>query len=87
MTNKPQVITMEMFDQAILPRIDELFEEKLQKYQNETINEVASFKSEVCGELQKLREEVSTTNHLYKKTNERVDLIDKELNIDTSVVF
>lgn len=87
MTNKPQVITMEMFDQAILPRIDELFEEKLQKYQSETINEVASFKSEVVGEVQKLREEVIVTNHHYIKTNKRVDLIDKELNIDTSAVF
>jgi hypothetical protein len=37
-------------------------------------------------ELKKLREEVAATNIQYKRTNKRVDLIDKNLGIDTSLV-
>lgn len=39
------------------------------------------------GELKKLREEVSLTGHHYERTNNRVDIIDKHLGIDTSTVF
>ena len=41
----------------------------------------------VVGELQKLRDEVVITGHHYEKTNKRVNLIDKHLGINTSVVF
>lgn len=83
MANKSAPVTMDMFNEAILPRIDEMFEESLKKY----TNEVAGFKDEIVGELQKLREEVTVTSHHYEKTNKRVDIIDKHLGIDTSVVF
>ena len=83
MANKPTPITMEMFDEAILPRIDEIFENKLKKY----TNEVVGMKDEVVGELQKLRDEVIVTSHHYDKTNKRVNIIDKHLGIDTTTVF
>ena len=83
MTTKSTPVTMEMFDEAILPRIDEIFEEKLKKYSLE----VLGFKEEVMSEIQKLRDEVTVTNHHYEKTNERVDIIDKNLGINTSTVF
>lgn len=61
------------------------FEEKI-KYLP-TKDEFFSKMDEVIGELQKLRDEVVVTHHLYEKTNKRVDLVDKHLNIDTSSVF
>lgn len=39
------------------------------------------------GMLKSIQEQLETTNHLYESTNKRVDIIDKKLNIDTSVVF
>jgi len=83
MTDKSQPVTMEMFDEAILPRIEEIFENKLKKYSND----VVGFKDEVMGEIKALRDEVLVTSHHYEKTNKRVDLIDKHLEIDTSTVF
>lgn len=72
-------ITMEMFDEAILPRIEEIFEEKIKKYQVE----VLGFKDEVMGEIKALRDEVAVALHQYKRTNNRVDKIDKHSNIST----
>jgi len=83
MAKKQTLITMEMFDEAILPRIEEIFDDKLKKYEIK----VVEFKEEVLGEIQKLRDEVLVTSHHYEKTNERVDKIDRHLEIDTSVVF
>jgi hypothetical protein len=39
------------------------------------------------GELKKIREELSSTQNLYHKTNKRVDKIDNHLGIDTSAVL
>lgn len=70
-------ITMEMFEEALLPRIEEILEEKIQKYRVEVIG----FKEEVLGEIKDLREEVTVTVHQYERTNKRVDKISKHLNI------
>ncbi len=95
MTKKKNVnVTMGMFNEAILPRFDEVIEERLnirdEKMENklrEYRHEVVGFKEGVMGEIQKLRDEVLITGHHYEKTNKRVDLIDKKVGIDTSVVF
>lgn len=70
-------ITMEMFEEALLPRIEEILEEKIQKYRIE----VLEFKEEVMGEIKKLREEVTVVIHQYERTNKRVDKIAKHLNL------
>jgi hypothetical protein len=74
---KNQTITMEMFEDALLPRIEEVFEEKLKKYQIE----VVGFKEEVLGEIKGLRDEVKVTLNQYKRTNNKVDNISKHLNL------
>lgn len=83
MAKKQTPVTMEMFDEEILPRVGEIFDGKLKKYEVKIIE----FKEEVLGEIQKLRDEVLITSHHYEKTNERVDIIDQHLGINTSVVF
>ena len=74
---KKQNITMEMFEEALLPRIEEIFEDKLKKYQVE----VVGFKEEVLGEIKGLRDEVKVTLNQYKRTNEKVDKISKHLDL------
>lgn len=86
--NKGTPLTMEMFEEALLPRIEEIFVEKMEEHKVEvdrTIkgyrNEVVDFKVEVLGEIKNLREEVTVVNHQYERTNKRVDKISKHLNI------
>ena len=68
---------MEMFEEALLPGIEEIFEDKLKKYQVE----VVGFKEEVLGEIKGLRDEVKVTLNQYKRTNEKVDKISKHLDL------
>ena len=75
--SKSQNITMEMFEEALLPRIEEIFEDKIKKYQVEVIG----FKDEVLGEIKGLRDEVKVTLNQYKRTNKKVDKISKHLNL------
>lgn len=75
-------LTFEMFEEALLPRIEEIMDEKIEKYRVEVLGfkeEVLGFKVEVLGEIKKLREEVSVVNHQYQRTNQRVDKIEKLL--------
>jgi hypothetical protein len=74
---KKRNITMEMFEEALLPEIEEIFEDKLKKYQVE----VVGFKEEVLGEIKGLRDEVKVTLNQYKRTNEKVDKISKHLDL------
>lgn len=78
---KTTAITMEMFDEAILPRIEEIFEEKLKKYRIE----VLEFKEEVLGEIKNLRDEVVVTLHQYERTDQRIGKIDRHLGISTEI--
>lgn len=94
MAKNSTAITMELFNEAILPRFEEVVEEKLNIHDErmetklkEYKVEVLGFKEEVMGEIKKLRDEVVITGHHYRNTNKRVDLVDKHLGIDTSVVF
>lgn len=82
---------MDMFEQEILPRFEEILDEKLNRYRREDDkklqayrNEVVDFKVEVLGEIKNLREEVVVTGHQYDRTSRRVDKIDKHLGITTS---
>ncbi|TSC89328.1 MAG: hypothetical protein G01um10145_485 [Microgenomates group bacterium Gr01-1014_5] len=50
-------LTLEMFVESLLPRTEEMFEEKFSKYRDE----VLGFKQEVLGEIEKLREESSVS--------------------------
>ena len=68
---------MEMFEEALLPRIEEIFEDKLKKYQVE----VVGFKEEVLVEIKGLRDEVKVTLNQYKRTNENVEKISKHLDL------
>jgi len=78
--NKSTSLTFDMFNEAILPRIEEIMEDKLHKYQIEVVD----FKQEVLAEIKKLRDEVLVVNHQYRRTTDRVENIEKKLNI-TSV--
>lgn len=78
MSRKKQTpVTMEMLEEQILPRIEEIFEEKIQKYRSEVVD----FKVEVVGELKSQREEVSAVNIQYERTNKKINKIAKKLNI------
>ena len=80
-----------MFEEALLPRIDELFDEKVEKinkqvkkYRREVCGyrvDVLGFKEEVLGEIRDLRDEVAVTLHQYTRTNKRVDKIATHLNL------
>ncbi len=96
-------ITLEDFDKKVLPKISLMIDGKLlnleQKFEDlheeikeeikhlPTKEEYFAREDKTMAELKKLREEVALTGHHYKKTNERVDIIDKHLGIDTSTVF
>ncbi len=83
---------MEMFQKAILPRIEELFEKKIQKLDSKFERkldkyhkEVVGFKVEVMDEIKDLREEVIITLHQYKRTDRRLEKVEKRLNIPSSI--
>ena len=75
--NISTVLTFEMFNEAILPRIEEIMEDKLHKYQIEVVD----FKQEVLDEIKKLRDEVLVVNHQYRRTTDRIEDIEKKLSI------
>ena len=64
-----------MFEEVLLPRIEEGLDEKIEKYRVE----VLGFKEEVLGEIKNLRDEVSVVNHQYDRTNKRMNKIEKML--------
>lgn len=72
---KATPLTLEMFEEALLPRIEEILEEKLGKYRIE----VLGFKEEVLGEIQKLREDVTVTLHQYKRTDKRLGKLEDKV--------
>lgn len=74
---KSTPLTLEIFEEALLPRIEEILEEKTQKYRVEVIG----FKEEVMSEVQGLRNEVTATLHQYRRTTDRVEKIENQLNI------
>ncbi len=111
MVKKQTTLTLEVFENVLLPKIGTLVDKKInegfdrfEKHFDRKIDETKEeLRSEIkhlptteqyyaredktMTELKNLRDEVIVTNHLYKKTNKRVDKIDKHLGIDTSVVF
>jgi len=66
-----------MFDEAILPRFEEILDEKLHQYQIE----VLGFKEEVLGEIKNLRDEIAVALHQYERTNTKVDEIASHLKL------
>lgn len=91
MTQKSHTfLTLEIFDEKIMPRLEKIMEEyrkEVQSYKvevQEYKNDVVGYREETSGEIQKLRNEVIVALHQYKRTNRRVDLIDKHLDINTS---
>ena len=90
-------LTLELFQEILMPQIKLLISETIEKELEEKFNEKLSYlptkeefftqEDKVMKELKSLREEVAITGDLYKKTNKRVDLVDKHLGIDTSTVF
>lgn len=68
---------MEMFQDQLLPRIKEIFEEKIKKYRTE----VVEFKVEILGEIQDLREEVTATLHQYERASKRFDRVEKHVGL------
>src|SRR5260221_6662787 len=58
--------------------------ENLENNVSEYRADVVGMKAEVLLEVQKLRDEVTTATHQYKRTNKRIDLIDERLGITTS---
>lgn len=87
MVKKQTPLTLEAFEEVIMPQIDEKFEDFEIKINHlPTKEEFFSRMDKVMGELQKLRDEVIIVNHQYERTNKRVDKVDKHLNISTAEV-
>ena len=85
-------LTLELFEQVLMPRIDDKFgdlkKELVTKIDHlPTKQQYYKREDKTMGELKKLREEVALVGSHYKKTNKRIDLIDKHIGIDTSAVF
>ena len=76
-SGRKTTLTLDMFEEALLPRIKEILEEKLAKYRVEVIG----FKEEVLGEIKDLRDEVKVTLGQYERTNDKVDRIAKHLDL------
>ncbi len=73
-----------MFQEQLLPRIEEVFQKKIEKYHNEVKKyreEVVDFKVEVLGEIKGLRDEVTIVNHQYERTDKRVTRVEKKLKL------
>lgn len=88
MTNKQTPLTLEVFEKYVMPQINSRFNEINKNISHlPSKEEYFAREDKTMGELKKLREEVAMTNDLYRKTNKRVDIIDKNLGIDTSGVF
>ena len=84
---KSPVVTLNMFNQEILPRFEEIVAEKMAETFDKKFlpyrNEVVDFKVEILGEIKNLREEIAVAGHQYDRTNRRVDKIDEHLGINT----
>jgi hypothetical protein len=88
MTKKQTPLTVEAFQEVIMPEIKGLVNDLKSEFSHlPTKKEYYAREDKTMGELNKLREEVSLVGSHYKSTNKRVDLIDKHLGIDTSTVF
>lgn len=88
MTKNQTPLTLELFQEVLMPQIDNKIKSlKLDISYLPTKEEYFAREDKTMGELKKLRDEVALTGHHYEKTNKRIDLIDKHLSIDTSTVF
>lgn len=88
MAKKQTTLTLEVFEEILLPQINTKIESLRKEFKHlPTREQYYAREDKTMGELKKLREEVALTEEHYKKSNKRVDLIDKHLNIDTSAVF
>lgn len=81
-------LTLEAFQEILMPQIKLLIKKLDTKIKYlPTKKQYYKREDKTMYELKKLRDEVATSNYHYKKTNQRVDLIDEHLGIDTSSVF
>ena len=89
MTQKQIPLTIELFEKYLMPQIRVAIDEIVKEHVGylPTRKEYFAREDKTMGELKKLRDEVLFTTDLYEKTNKRVNIIDKHLGIDTSVVF
>lgn len=88
MAKKQTALTLEVFEEVLMPQINKKIEDlKVDISYLPTKEEYYKREDKTMNELKKLREEVALTNSQYKRTNKRVDIIDKHLGIDTSAVF
>lgn len=82
--DKGTPLTLEMFEEALLPRIGEMLDEKVEEFKEEVgkyREEVLDFKQEVLGEIEKLREETTVSTHQYRRVIDRVEVIENHLGI------
>ena len=88
MSKKYTPLTLEVFEEILMPQIDKKFESLRMEFKHlPTREQYYNREDKTMGELKKLREEVALVGSHYKKTNKRIDLIDKHIGIDTSAVF
>lgn len=77
-------LTLEVFEQVIMPRIENFFNEKTEIFQEEVgkyREEVLGFKQEVLGEIDKLRDDSAVSTHQYKRILDRIEVVEKRLEI------
>ncbi len=77
-----------MLTQNDLDQIEEVVGEKIEERTRNlpTKDEFFTKMDEVVGELKGLRDEVTSVNHQYERTNKRVDKINKHLGISTTEI-
>ena|SRR5687768_15672134 len=67
---------------------DEKFEELASKISHLPTKEEYYKREDITmGKLKSIEEQLETTKNLYEMTNKRIDIHDKKLKINTSVVF
>lgn len=70
-------LTVEVFFEEVMPRIEEVLEEKVDKYRNDVLD----YKVETVGEIKALREEVIVVNHQYERSDKRLTRVEKKLKL------
>jgi hypothetical protein len=81
---KTRLLTMEMMEEAILPRIEEMINERAERTEariEEYRNEIIGFKDEVMGKVKNFEEEATVSSYQNRRTVKRVERIEKHLNM------
>jgi hypothetical protein len=84
-------LTIEFFTEEMLPRIEEVLDQKFTVFEEKTANELKDINTKILeseehliGRLQGIENQLTIATHQYQRTNRRVDKIDSHLGINTN---